>query len=133
MILQEVPQAVYEARFEQIFQWMRTNAHENSEAYEYRVVDLDRTYLKVIDISPKGGRLHFRVLLKATYDDLTQPGVPSIPIREVSWIQQAKTAREAVIGVALQECYVHLNDASRPTGGILFSYSVDKWYRVEIG
>jgi hypothetical protein len=131
--LNMVSQAIYVEHFDAIFDWFHHNVHTAWESYHYSILSVDKTFLKLIDLSTDQNFLHFRVLLKATYDDVNQLGVPAVDPREISWIQKAKTDKEHGNVEGWQVCFVQLDSNNAPIAGVLFTFSGDKFHRFEVG
>jgi len=128
----EISEQLYRDKFRAIFDWFHSHVHADPDAYQYKIVDLERTYIKLIElVSKKTGNSHFRVLLKATYDPIDPTFLPKENLREVSYLQQTQTDNPLVFGTAFQACYIRLNELNEPFDGILYTYSPnDRKYHV---
>lgn len=120
----DIDQDVYAENFDKIFQWFHDNVHAEPNEFDYEVYDLDRTHLKLIDIVRKlTGGLYFRVILKATYDDVEQAIKPKKNYKDLAHFFNTKTKNELTRITATQVCYVQLNEENKSIHGALYTYS----------
>jgi hypothetical protein len=120
----DVSEEIYTQNFEKIFDWFQQNVHHAPDEFDYQINDLGGTHLKLVDIVRKStGGLYFRVILKATYDNVEQVAVPQKNYEDLAYLFNTKTKNEFIPGTSTQVCYVQLNEENIPINGILYTYS----------
>jgi hypothetical protein len=120
----DVDQGIYAKNFDKIFQWFHDNVHADPDEFEYHINNLDRSYLKLVDIVRKStGGLYFRVILKATHDDVEHAVKPQKNYKDLAHFFNTKTKHTPTRITGTQVCYVQLNKDNEPIHGVLYTYS----------
>ena len=120
----EIPADIYTKNFSAIFNRFHDYVHLGPENFRYDVIDLDNTHLKMCDlVNEATGRVTFRVILKATYQDVENAPIPRKNHRDIIQLFNTKSNAELANTTATQVCYIQLNDANKPVHGVLFTYS----------
>jgi hypothetical protein len=132
--MEEVSKEIYERYFDVILEWFE-NIHPGP--WIYSVSDLENTHIKLVELTSDNDKVYFRVLLKATYDNVITAAGKKFPknFREIAYLTLTTTDKQSLKhgGTALQVCYVKLNRNNIPVNALLFTYSQDKYHRVELG
>lgn len=132
----DVTEEVYTANFEKIFEWFHNNVHDAPEEFDYEINEPERTHFKLIEIIRKStGGLYFRVILKATYDDVDKANIPDKNYKDLAILFNTKTKNDFIPGTATQVCYVQLDKEDKPFHGVLYTYSPDdeKYHEFKLG
>lgn len=122
--MEEVTPEVYQNNFQKIFDWFQNNVHVGSEQFRYDIIGLPHTHLKMVDIvNEPTDKVYFRVIVKATYQDVEVPFLPTKNYKEIDYLFNTKSAAELTNIAGFQVCYVQLNNDDKPVHGILYTYS----------
>jgi len=123
--MKEVPQNIYEVNIENIFHWFKNNVHViPHEKYTYKVVPLESDYHRMCDIiNDDTNGIHFRVIIKATYEDVTKIETPVKNFRDLALFFQTKSNPPITHTSATQVCFIQLDQTGNPKHAALVTYS----------
>lgn len=125
----EVSQDIYEGVFNKIYDWFQSNSHAiDLEHYRHTLLPLKHDYRRVCDIiSTDSGGVHFRVIIKATYDDVTNMATPPKDFRDLEKYEMKSNPPITYIS-ARQVCYIQLDKNNNPVKSslVVYSYELDK-------
>jgi len=127
----EVTAKIYADNFMSILSWFKTNVHRFDQR-NYILTDLPGTHLKLIEITNDAGNIIFRVVLKATFDQL--PGIdnPDFDVRSIRYLQKTKSSYPISPLAALSICYIQLNRwTNRPTNDLTYLFSNNRLMALE--
>ncbi|MEO7924010.1 MAG: hypothetical protein ABIR30_10040 [Chitinophagaceae bacterium] len=130
----EISERQYTGEFEKIFNWFHDNVHAGPESFLYYVNDLPGTHIKMVDIVREStGGLYFRVILKATQEDVENAGPLAKNYKDLSYFN-TKTQNAIIAATAIQVCYIQLDEKGIPIHGILYTYSAhdEKYHTFKI-
>jgi hypothetical protein len=119
----QVDEEVYKENFDEIFQWIRENIHDE-EIYDFDSVDLPASYLKLIQVIRKQtGSVYFKMLIKATYDDIKNVKTPIKNAEDLTYLYQVPGNHESSVHTAHQILIVQLSENNVPINAVIFTWS----------
>lgn len=133
--MEEVKKEIYLKHFDEIFNWFEKKVHASPQCYNYSVIELKGTHLKLIELSDENDKVFFRVLIKATYEDVKQPRQLIKNYQEIGYLTNTISTKPLLAAgqTALQVCYVQLNDKNIPVNGVLYTYAKGQLHKFDLG
>lgn len=121
--MNQVSEDVYKENFNNIFLWILENVH-NEDEYEFDVVAMPDTYLKLIEvIRNQTGTVYFKLLIKATYDDIKKVVNPNKNVEDLTHLYQVPSNHESSVHTAHQILLVQLDENNAPVDAVIFTWS----------
>jgi hypothetical protein len=123
---QEVPREVYETNFPEIYEWFKYNAHAISPRdYSYELIPIANEYRQMCDIiSNASGGIHFRVIIKATYESVRDMETPYKNYKDLAYFFDMVGRPLISFTTGTQVCWIQLNGEGKPIDSALVTYSV---------
>lgn len=122
-MMQQVSEDVYKECFNDILQWVAENIHD-ADAYDFDVVEMPASHLKLFEVIRKQtGTVYFKMLIKATDDDIKNVEIPNKNVDDLTYLYQVPGNHEASVHTAHQILLVQLDGNNNPVDAVIFTWS----------